>query len=202
MGLEVPEAEEVDAMTRRVRSFTVRYAAGVDERFHLDAGDRLRGRRTTVIRDGARLVAEVVTARVVEDGAALEVTLRSADEIRKSGPDTDPCIRKIRFADEDAVKAELANIIERSMSGERVRHRHLETGYYRCTRCRFWHLSSRPWGGSIRGTVPGKIGHGRVRGGLPPGHESRGSTPQPPQPPSRSSAPGAPSPLEDEEDTC
>ena len=56
---------------------------------------------------------------------------------------------KISFVDERAALDELAKITVKAMTGARTRREHIETGVYACPHCPGWHLSSRPWNGSI-----------------------------------------------------
>ena len=135
-----------------MKTFALRYGAGPFELWSTEAGDKLVGQTTTVKMAGEQVRAKIATAEVVDEGRGLELTLEVLEPSHQPTHTTDaivtdPCARKIAFETEQLAKDELARIIKRSMIGERRRGRHIETGFYRCPKCRRWHLSSRPWKG-------------------------------------------------------
>lgn len=63
---------------------------------------------------------------------------------------------KLMFVNEREALDELSRIIKRAMLGERRGRSHwdgdqssLETGCFECQHCGHWHLTARPWAGSI-----------------------------------------------------
>lgn len=133
--------------------FELRYGAGPHEVWDERAASRLEGTKTVVTYRGARTWALIRRATVSSDRRSLLLLLEAPDleealGLRLELPldvSSSPCERKVRFATEEAAKVELVRIIQLSMTGQRERTRHVETGYYECPLCGGWHLSSRPW---------------------------------------------------------
>lgn len=139
--------------------FKIKYGAGPNERWSEQAARSLAGQKTAVIYEGTRHEATIAGAEVEDGGGSVTITFDVADgtdlavavsPLEEFSVVSTSCERKIAFPDERAAKDELARIIKRSMTGDRVRRSHIETGYYECPTCTKWHLSSRPWDGNVR----------------------------------------------------
>lgn len=135
---------------RSDRAFKMTAPAGEGREFITASAERLEGSRTTVVYKGARVGATVSDVSVVQGGAALEMWIDPDAPDAPTRQDLkDPCSRKLAFDSQQGALDELARITVRSIMGERVRDRHIESGCYECPRCGKWHLSSKPWDGKI-----------------------------------------------------